>query len=135
MVHESAELRRQLHETGAVRVRVEVDTVRRTVDVSTRFEQVEVQRVPRDTVVSAVQAPWQQGDVHVVPVYAERIVTTRQLVLVEEIHLRRRVDTQPGTEEVLLRQERALIERRAADGSWAPALPDNGQPASADGST
>lgn len=50
---------------------------------------VSVQRRPVNAVVDEVPAIRQEGDVTIVPVVEERVVVTKELVLVEEVELRR----------------------------------------------
>jgi len=52
-------------------------------------ERVSVERVPVGQVIDAVPDIREEGDLTVIPVVEEQIVVTRQLVLTEEIHLRR----------------------------------------------
>jgi stress response protein YsnF len=72
--------------------------------------------------VAQPREPWHEGDVLVVPVYEE--VIERRLVLKEEIRLHRQRFSTSHTEQVPLRRQRAVVERRQADGSWAEV--DNG---------
>ena len=130
VIHEELQVHRELQQTGGVRVRVEVDEVERLVDTTSTVHHVEVLRVSRNQVVSETRAAWHDGDLTVVPVYAERLVTKRELVLVEEIHLQRQTRTEPGTDRHLLQQERVVVERLQPDGSWAPGLPVDNTPGS-----
>lgn len=52
-------------------------------------ETVSVERVPVGSVVEAVPQVREEGDLTVIPVVEERVRLVRELVLVEEIHLRR----------------------------------------------
>jgi stress response protein YsnF len=45
------------------------------------------------------------------------LVVTKQLVLKEELHIRRRVETETVEAPVSLRKQRAVLEREAPDGS------------------
>ena len=60
-----------------------------TISESVMRETVTVERVPVGKVVDSVPSVREEGDLTVVPVVEERLVVTRQLVLTEEIHLRR----------------------------------------------
>jgi stress response protein YsnF len=53
----------------------------------------------------------------IVPVLEEILVVRRQLVLKEELHIRRRVETEAVQVPVTLRKQRAIVEREAPDGS------------------
>jgi stress response protein YsnF len=53
----------------------------------------------------------------IVPVLEEILVVRRQLVLKEELHIQRRVETEAVPVPVTLRKQRAIVEREAPDGS------------------
>lgn len=103
-------------EVGALRVRVLTEEHSETLEHSLEQESVVVERVPVGVAVVQTREPWTEGDVLVVPVYEE--VIERRLVLKEEIRLHRQRFTVSHTEQVPLRRQRAVVERRQADGSW-----------------
>ena len=106
---EQAQVHLQREHTGTVRVRKVVhETTEPVVAVGYR-EVVETSRVPVDQVVEVVQAPTTLGDLLIIPVYEERLV--RQLVLVEEIHVRRRRESFEHTVATALRREEVIVER------------------------
>jgi stress response protein YsnF len=53
----------------------------------------------------------------IVPVLEEILVVRRQLVLKEELHIQRRVETEAVQVPVTLRKQRAIVEREVPDGS------------------
>ena len=57
-------------------------------------ETVEVTRVPIDKVVETAPEIRTDGDVTIVPVLEEVLVVEKRLVLKEELHIRRRVETE-----------------------------------------
>ena len=79
VVAETLEVRREVEQVGAVRVRIESDVRQERVDPVLARQHVDVRRVPRGVVVDARVEPWREGEVPVVPVYEEVVV--RQLVL------------------------------------------------------
>jgi stress response protein YsnF len=81
---------------------------------------VDVERRPRDEAVGERREPWLDGEVLVVPVYEEVLVTERRLVLREEIRLVRRRESRTEHHEVPLMRQRAVLERRGPDGQWRP---------------
>lgn len=95
--------------TGTVRVRKLVHQASEPVSTEGYREVVETTRVPINRTVQAVQPPWQQGDVLVIPVYEERLV--RQLVLREELHVQRRREPCQDSASVPLRREEVIVER------------------------
>jgi stress response protein YsnF len=109
VLREEAQVHRVLEHTGTVRVRKVVHEDAVPVSAEGYREVVETTRVPVNQIVQAVEAPRDLGDMLVIPVYEERLV--RQLVLVEEIHVRRRRETFEHTTATSLRREEVIVER------------------------
>lgn len=103
--------------TGHVRVRTVTDAVEEFAHASVQREDVEVTRVPVDRIVEAAPEIRTEGDVTIVPVLEEVVVVTKQLVLKEELHIRRRVETETVEVPVTLRKQHAIVEREASDGA------------------
>ena len=123
VVEERIEVSTEVVDTGRVlRLRKQVQEVPTEVRVPVATEVVDVQRVPIGRVVDEPPAVRHEGNVIVVPVVGERLVTRKELVLVEEIRLtRRRETTEAQVEPVLLRRERVVAERFDPDtGEWLP---------------
>lgn len=119
---EQAQVNVQREHTGTVRVRKVVHQVTEPVATQGYREVVETTRVPVNQVVEAVEAPRSLDDLLVIPVYEERLVT--QLVLVEEIHVRRRRETFEHTVATALRREEVIVERLdLATQQWVQAQP------------
>jgi uncharacterized protein (TIGR02271 family) len=101
---------------GRVRVTTRVLTHEDSVVRSLTRETVEVVRVPVGREVEAVPAVREEPDgTIVVPVVEERLVVETRLVLREEVHLRRRRETETVTVPVSLRREEAEVRRLPAD--------------------
>jgi len=122
VTEERLEVGREVVDTGrTVRLRKQVDTEVVPVREPVATETVEVERVPIGRVVAEPPAVRHEGDVMVVPVVQERLVTRKELVLVEEIRLVRRREVTQAQAEVPLRRERVLVERFDPDtGQWLP---------------
>ena len=104
--------------TGTVRVRKLVHEESAPVSTDGFRELVEMTRVPVNQVVETAESSREVGDMLVIPVYEERLV--KQLVLVEEIHVRRRREAFENTASVVLRREEVVVERlNRATGQWA----------------
>lgn len=129
LVEERLQVEQQVEETGALRIRVEVHETTETIAADTLAEQFSVRRTPVGRPVAARQAPHQDGDEWVVPVYEEVPVVEMRLVLKEEIRIVRRIRREPLEQQVRLRREQAVVERRQADGSWQPQPDPAGPPA------
>lgn len=100
--------------TGEVRVRTHVEEVPERLTADLVRERVEVERVPVGRVVEAAPEMRTEGDVTVIPVLEERLVVSRQLVLVEELRVRRVRTQEPVAVEATRRVMRAEVERGAA---------------------
>jgi len=122
VTEEQLEVTRKVVDTGrTVRVRKHVEEVSAIVREPVSLERVNIERVPIGRVVEEPPCVRTEGDVTVVPVVEERLVTRKELVLVEEIRLsRRREETQTQAEVPLLR-ERVVVERFDPDtNQWLP---------------
>ncbi|MED5619940.1 YsnF/AvaK domain-containing protein [Ideonella sp. BN130291] len=119
VIEEELQVTRERVDTGAVRVRIESHDAVEPLRTETWTESVEVERVAIGRTVDARLAPWQEGDVMVVPVYEERWVVQRVLVLAEQVRIRKRGERSVEEQQIHLRKERAVVERRTGDGAWA----------------
>lgn len=117
---EELEVRREVVDTGrTLRLRKQVEEVPARVREPVTTEVVEVQRVPMDRVVDEAPQVRHEGDVMVVPVVRERLVTRKELVLVEEIRLTRRREVTQVEADVPLRREHVEVERfDPGTGQW-----------------
>jgi stress response protein YsnF len=122
VTQERLEVEREVVDTGrTLRLRKQVEEVPAEVREPVVTEVVDVQRVPVGRVVAQPPPVRHEGDVMVVPVVEERLVTRKELVLVEEIRLTRRREVVEGRAEVVLWRERVLIERfDPGTGQWHP---------------
>ena len=111
VTEERLEVGREVVQTGAVRLRKEVDEVTAQLREPVTTEAVDVQRVPVNRVVDQPPEVRYEGDVMVVPVIEERLVTRKELVLVEEVRLTRRRQQAVVQQDVPLRRERVVVER------------------------
>lgn len=127
VIEEQLEVGRKVVDTGpTLRLRKQVEEVPAQVREAMAHEFVDVQRVPIGRVVDAAPAVREEGGVMVVPVVEERLVTRKELVLVEEIRLTRRREVRDVQADVTLRRERVLVERLDPEsGQWLPS-PDEG---------
>jgi uncharacterized protein (TIGR02271 family) len=108
--------RTELRELGEIRVRTEVETVPGRLEVEGYREEVEVAHVPVGRPVTERTEPRQEGDVLIVPVYEEHLVVVKQLLLREELHIRRVGSRTRHLFEEELQRERLRIEDPAETG-------------------
>jgi stress response protein YsnF len=102
--------------TGRVRVRTVADTIDEIAHADLQHDDVEVTRVPIDKVVETAPQIRTEGDVTIVPVLEEVLVVEKRLVLKEEVHIRRRIQTESVDVPVTLRKQRAIVERDTPEG-------------------
>ena len=93
-------------ETGVVRIVKHVTEEVQTVDLPTTREEVTVDRVAVYQYVETPPAVRYEGDVTIIPVLREVVVTEKKLLLVEEIHITKRRTTKQETREFTLRGKR-----------------------------
>jgi stress response protein YsnF len=117
LVEETATIHKREVVTGKVRVRTVTDNAEELAKATLQSDTIEVTRVPIDKVVETAPEIRTEGDLTIVPVLEEVIVVTKQLVLKEELHIRRRVETETVDVPVSLRKQRAIVEREAPDGT------------------
>jgi len=98
-------------ETGRVRVQVSVGAREVAVPVELRHDEVEVERVPINKAVSQLPSVRLEGATTIIPVVEEVVVVEKRLVLVEEIHVRRKSVPEVQQIPVLLRSEQVSIDR------------------------
>lgn len=98
-------------ETGRVRVQVSVGAREVAVPVELCHDEVEVERVPVNRAVSELPSVRLEGSTTIIPVVEEVVVVEKRLVLVEEIHVRRKSVPEVQQIPVLLRSEQVSIDR------------------------
>jgi stress response protein YsnF len=113
LVEETAVVGKRQVVTGRVRVQTVTDTIEELAHADVQRESVEVTRVPIDRMVETAPEIRTEGDVTIVPVLEEVLVVEKRLVLKEELHIRRRVETETVEVPVTLRKQRAVVERDA----------------------
>ena len=114
LVEERLSVAKRQVETGRVRVRISVEEREERVPVALAHDEVEIERVPKNVAVAEFPAVRLEGNTTIVPVVEEVVVVEKRLVLVEEIHVRRKSTTRNEEIPVMLRSEQASIEREAA---------------------
>ncbi len=122
VTEEQVEIHRRTVDSGrAVRLRKHVDEESVRAELPLVREMVEVERVAIGRVIDSAPPVRHEGEVMVVPVIEERLVTRKELVLVEEIRLTRRREESKSQEDFTVRRERVVVERfDPAAGQWLP---------------
>jgi uncharacterized protein (TIGR02271 family) len=102
---------KETHEVGEIQVHTEVEQTPGRLEVDAYREEVTVEHEPVGEVVTEREEPWQEADgVYVVPMYEERLVVVKRLVLRERIRIRRVGTTERQLFEDTLRRERLVVE-------------------------
>lgn len=111
LVEESLELHHKTVETGKVQVIKTVHTEEKEVDLPIEWEEVTIERVPMDQIVSEAPGIRREGDCTIIPLVEEILVVEKRLIVREEIRLTTR-RTQTHRKEIIeLRKESAQIKR------------------------
>lgn len=116
LVEERAIVGKRLVESGRVRVATRVEQREEMVRAELARDEVAVERVPINRPVDAMPDIRQEGEVTIVPVVEEVLVVEKRLMLVEEIHLRRRRTIEEFAQPVTLASQRAEIVRHETGG-------------------
>jgi uncharacterized protein (TIGR02271 family) len=121
VVEERLEVTRERVETGRVRISKSVEAREVVVDDPLKRETVRVEHVPINQVVTGdVPQVREEGDVTVIPILEERIVTRTELVLVEEVRIHRDHSQYHDPQRVSLRKEVVAVERFGENGKPLP---------------
>jgi uncharacterized protein (TIGR02271 family) len=121
VVEERLEVSRERVETGRVRITKSVEAREVVVDDPLKRESVRVEHVPINQVVTgAVPQVREEGDVTVIPILEERVVTRTELVLVEEVRIHRDHSEYHDPQRVTLRKEVVAVDRFGEDGRPLP---------------
>src|SRR5207249_4438193 len=103
------------------RIRTPVDVSSEIASAILTEQTVEITRVPVNKVIEKAPAVRTENDTTIIPVLEEVLIVEKQLVLKEELHVRRRMTEERVEVPVSLRKQRAVVERlsatRAADGT------------------
>lgn len=102
-------------ERGGVRIVKTVSERTETIDLPLMEEQTEVERVAINRIVESAPPVRYEGDVMIVPLVEEVIVTEKRLMLREELRIRKRQFETHRPQEVVVRREEATIERFRSD--------------------
>jgi stress response protein YsnF len=111
VVEEELAVGKRVVEEGGIRVTRRVEEHEEIIRQALRRENVEVVRVPVNRVVKGAEPVRQEGDVIVVPMVEEVLVVTKQLVVREELHIRKRVREEVDPQRVVLRKQVVDVEK------------------------
>lgn len=116
VVEERVKAETRTVETGVVEIRKRVHERTEVVDQPLHSEEVEIERVPVNRVVTEPMSIRYEGETTIIPLLEEVLVVEKRLLLREEVHIRKVHKEVHNPQEVLLREERVEITRRPATG-------------------
>ena len=116
LLEETIQVSKRDVRSGLVRVSTHTESFEETAEITLDRSVVDVERVPIGLIVDVAPTVRTEGDTTIVPVVEERFVVVKQLYLKEELHIRRRVETEVSRTPVVLRRQIAVVERIGADG-------------------
>ncbi|HEX9963774.1 MAG TPA: YsnF/AvaK domain-containing protein [Allosphingosinicella sp.] len=111
-------------ETGRLRIQVSVEERQDAVPVELTHDEVEVERVPVNKAVSQLPSVRLEGSTTIIPVVEEVVVVEKRLILVEELHVRRKSVSETREIPVVLRSEQVRIDRAGDTGGADGAVGD-----------
>ncbi len=112
IVEETLTIGKREVETGRVSVRTSVEEREQIVLEELIHTAVEIDRIDINRVIETAPEIREDGDLLIVPIVEERLVVSKELVLVQELHVRRRRVSQEFEEPVTLRKTTVEVERR-----------------------
>lgn len=115
LIAEEISIGKRVVDTGGMRVHKTVREDVQTINEPIVREHIEVERVPVNQYVETAPAIRYEGEVMIVPVLEEVIVTEKRLLLREELHLVKRREEVSNVQEVTLRREEISVEEFAAE--------------------
>ena len=128
LIEERLEVATVVSQTGSLRVRVEAPPYSEAVTLDLARETYRAVTIPVGTPADQQREPYHDGDDLVIPVYEERLVVERRLYLKEEVRLTRVRQVDHEVQQVPLRRERAIVERRQGNGEWVEIPTPQGAP-------
>jgi len=110
LVEERVSVTKREVETGRFRIQVSVNERQEQVPVELSYDEVEIERVAVNKAVTQMPSVRLEGSTTVIPVVEEVVVVEKRLVVVEEIHVRRKTARETKQIPVTIRSEQASIE-------------------------
>jgi uncharacterized protein (TIGR02271 family) len=102
--------RKEIRQVGEVEIRTEVEEVPARAEAEVLREHLRLQHIPVNEAVKDRVAPWEEDGAYIVPVYEERLVLTKQLVLREYLRVERVPATERREFEDTVMRERLVVE-------------------------
>jgi len=111
IVEEILDVRQRRVETGKVRITKVVHEREEEVNAPRVREEVIIERVTLNRIVDAPVSIRQEGDILIIPLLEEVVVTEKRLIVKEELRITKRRIEEPTSQQVMLRREEVVVER------------------------
>lgn len=111
LIEEQLQVAKRTVETGKVRLHKSVEAYDVMLNEPLAVNTWKVERVARHEVVADAPSVRQEGSTTIYPLLEERLIITKELILVEEIHVTRELSERQDTQTVTLRRENLTVER------------------------
>lgn len=111
LVEEQLTVGKRTVETGKVHLHKSSEVYDVSLNEPLAVKTWSVRRVPRNEVVPQAPALRQEGSTTIYPLVEERLILTKELVLIEEIHITQDLSERRDTQTVTLRRETLSVER------------------------
>nr|WP_298720556.1 YsnF/AvaK domain-containing protein [uncultured Steroidobacter sp.] len=110
LVEEWARIDKRVVERDRVTIRTAITESQQVLSDALRRERVDIRRVAVNQEVDAIPGIREEADVIIIPIVEERAVLIKRLVLVEELHVQRKVLEEPVQVPVSLRSTEVFVE-------------------------
>lgn len=117
VIEEELRIHKQIVETGKVNIKKYVSSRDELVDIPLIRENIEVRRIPINQLVETAPPPIRyEGSTMIISVLREEVVVTKQLMLVEELHVtKQQVETHNPQTVTLLKEEVEVVQTKAGN--------------------
>jgi uncharacterized protein (TIGR02271 family) len=115
LLAEEVRVAKETHETARVLISTHTHEREALIDEDLAREQVEIETIPVGQRIDAVPEVRHEGDTTIIPIVEEVLVVARQLVLREEVRIKRMRTTERHQEKVMLRHQEAVVTREPGD--------------------
>ncbi len=111
LVEEQLQVGKRTVETGKVYLQKSSEAYEVTLDEPLAVNTWKVERIPKNEVVAEAPVSRQDGSTTIYPLVEERLILTKQLVLIEEIRVTQEFSERWDTQTVTLRRETLSVDR------------------------
>ncbi len=115
VIQERLEIGKREVEIGRLRVQKRVSEEEQTVDEPLMADEIIIERVPINRFAEEPTPARMEGETTVVPLFEERIVLQKRLILREEVRITKRRVERRAPQTVTVRREEVTIERVSGD--------------------